>query len=110
MNKYTCGVPTINCNGTYVTFNHRLRGTTLDKVHHFPEEAFNCHARYLVNIKGYQRVGNREFQKDKNSPIRVLTKKSRFGGRLRQGKREEAAKRGKRELGESSGYGLIATY
>jgi len=41
--------------------------------------------RYLINVEGYEQIGPREFQKD-GHPVRVLTKKMRFGGRLRPGK------------------------
>ena len=102
MNKYMCGVPSQYCSGTTVVVNHALRGVTTEKVHSYPEDAFKCHARYLVKVLGYTRVGNREFVLDSSSPIRVLTKKSRFGGRLRQGKREKTQRRGARVLGEAS--------
>jgi hypothetical protein len=58
------------------------------KVHATPQEAFACHARYLIS-QGYTRLGQREFHKE-GEPIRVLTKKSRFGGILRGGKKGDS--------------------
>lgn len=41
--------------------------------------------RYLQR-QGYERVGPREFAAPDGGPVRVLTKKCRFGARLRPGK------------------------
>ena len=90
MNKYTCGVPKEYCNGSVAPmFSSGIR-KNLYKAHSSPQEAFNCHARYLVKVLGYERVGSREFVKG-DEPVRVLTKKSKFGGRLRGGKSGQGA-------------------
>ena len=86
MRKYLCGVPKEHCSGTT---SYLINITAVIKVHNSPEEAFNCHAKYLINKLGYKRVGSREFDLNDGSPVRVLTKKSKFGGVLRTGKHEQ---------------------
>lgn len=79
---YLCGVPDIYCRGSRLTSDVQVQHT---KVHGSRVEAFNCMARYLINQLGYSRIGPREFFKE-GEPVRVLTKKSRYGGELRKGK------------------------
>lgn len=60
------------------------------REHGSPIEAFRCHRDYLIS-QGYQRVDSRAFQPPPGpdgepQPIRVLTKRSRFGARMRPGK------------------------
>lgn len=55
------------------------------KTHLTPEQAFKCHAKYLVKV-GYVQLSTREFRAPDGSGIKVLTKQSRFGGKLRNGK------------------------
>jgi len=94
-----CGTPAKYCNGNTIQATKALMG---NKVHANHKEAFKCYAKYLVEIEGYKQIGNREFL-DPNGGIRVLTKKSRFGGELRSGKRGDAgtSKRGvpRKQLG-----------
>ena len=79
--KYCCGTPAIHCSGT-----RRLQAPAIDlKFHSSRAEAFKCYKKYLVNVEGYTQIGGREFRKD-GHPVRVLTKKIRFGARLRPGK------------------------
>ena len=84
--KHLCGVPTVYCKGTKQQLNSGFA-----KVHNSPQEAFKCHKNWLVS-KGYKKVGEREFlaPESEGGGVRVLTKKSRFGCPLRQGKRGEA--------------------
>lgn len=103
MSRVLCGVPSHECTGSFVDTKQQV-GSNL--VHATREEAFNCMARYLVR-QGYIRIGQREFAAPDNGPITVLTKKVRYGGRLRKGKSGEAAgAKGKRVMPES-GQGLI---
>jgi len=81
MRRYLCGVPREHCRGALVTAPHKAGM----KVHGSSTEAFNCMTKYLLK-QGYTRVGGREFRPPNGGPIRVLTKKSRFGGALRRGK------------------------
>ncbi len=85
---YTCGVPTEYCSGNSTHLNAMLSGSK-PKAHNQPEAAFDCHAKYLMDVEGYTRLSSREFVPKDGGPIRVLTKKSRFGGELRGGKRGE---------------------
>jgi hypothetical protein len=88
------------------------------RAHTSPEGAFNCHARHLVNDKGYEQIGPREFREPNGGPIRVLTKKSRFGGVLRGGKRGETGGGGstanrynaKAPYGRRTKAGVISSY
>lgn len=80
--KVLCGTPTEECTGSSFVTDQKLSSK---KAHPTHEEAFDCHASYLVRA-GFKRLGMREFQSPDGGPIRMLTKKSRFGGRLRSGK------------------------
>lgn len=91
MSSVLCGVPWAYCGGAVVKTN---MGT--NKVHGSHKQAFECHVNYLMNIRGYTRIGQREFKKD-DEPIRVLTKPIRFGYRLRPGKE------GSRDMPEEGG-------
>lgn len=90
MKKALCGTPIEYCSGARLPTSQGIKAA-VGKVHALPEEAFACHANYLVKILGYRRIGNREFEPPDGGPIRVLTRKSRFGGRLRAGKGGEGA-------------------
>lgn len=79
--RYLCGVPKQRCMGGAVSMLPGMRGF---RSHSSREEAFRCMVRYLES-QGYERIGSREFRKE-GQPVRVLTKKSRFGARLRAGK------------------------
>jgi len=83
-----CGVPSLYCTGGRISVNAFLR-SHITKGHGSASEAFKCYANYLKNEKGYVQVGPREFQLDEESPVLVLTKKTRFGERLRWGKNQD---------------------
>lgn len=80
--RYLCGVPKEECCGALTALPHN----SSMKTHGSSVQAFKCHAKWLLR-QGYTQVGNREFAPPDGGPIRVLTKKSRFGGMLRPGKR-----------------------
>lgn len=81
--KYLCGVPQQNCSGSGGIVSKSIQGAP--KLHNTPQEALRCHARYLVQ-QGYEKIGPREFRPADGGPIRLLTKPSHFGARLRPGK------------------------
>jgi len=112
MNKYTCGVPKEHCSGVSMPILSAGIRKYVIKAHNSPEDAFRCHAHYLINICGYRQVGSREFSLGDGSPIRVLTKKSRFGCRLRRGKsgQGEHKHRTKRQMPPVQTGGFIASY
>ena len=112
MNKYTCGVPREYCSGGLVSALSAGIRKDIAKLHTSPPEAFNCYAHYLVTVCGYRQVGSREFSLGDGSPVRVLTKKSRFGGRLRSGKsgQGEHKHRTKRQMPSKQTGGFIASY
>lgn len=84
---YTCGVPKEHCNGAHVATSAGTREIeNLYKAHVSPSQAFNCRARYLTHVLGYERIGQREFSPPDGGPVLVLSKKIRFGGKLRKGK------------------------
>lgn len=85
---FACGVAKEYCNGTSFSMSKSIENA-IKKFHRSPVEAFNCHRADLLR-QGYTQVGPREFSPPDGGPIRVLTKKSRFGGLLRGGKRGEA--------------------
>jgi len=80
--KYLCGTPTEHCNGSKYTTDQRLP----KKCHGSTTEAFRCYRRYLIKVMGFTSIGPREFINPENGRCRVLTKKIRFGARLRPGK------------------------
>lgn len=84
MSAVLCGVPDRFCEGATVTVNARM-GDSL-KAHGDHASAFLCKKRYLVNVLGYTQIGGREFRPPDGGPILVLTKKCRYGARMRKGK------------------------
>jgi len=80
-----CGVPTEHCTGARIASNAFLRNFG-PKAHNSHEEAYKCYRRYLIRVMGYEDIGSRTFRPPDGGPLRVLTKKSRFGARLRYGK------------------------
>ncbi len=68
-------------------------GLGLRLSHGSHEDAFRCYRRYLLG-QGYTQLGPREFAAPDNGPIMVLTKRSRFGARLRKGKEGRYMARG----------------
>lgn len=82
---HLCGVPRDQCCGTISPMNHGLGGAAGFRVHASPRAAFECMKRYLLR-QGYQQIGSREFSPPDGGPVRVLTRPSHFGGRLRMGK------------------------
>lgn len=106
MRKYTCGVPKEQCKGSFTDLNSGTRNLIV-KTHVSPEEAFKCHKNWLLS-QGYTQVGNREFSPPNNGPIRVLSKKTHFGGVLRFGKNEKRI--GRRVMPKDFTGGMITVY
>jgi hypothetical protein len=82
--KHLCGVPSEHCGGSLGQLSAGFKAKGY-RVHNSPTEAFRCMGRYLVKI-GYEKLSSREFRAPDGSGIRVLTKQSRYGGKLRPGK------------------------
>ena len=103
MKKYVaCGVPMSNCEGASAQLSSSISGKL--KVHGSHKQAFKCYEKYLLSL-GFKKIGNREYEDPETHVIRVLTKKSRFGGLLRTGKSGEGAT--KRAMPEDRTGGLI---
>ena len=81
--RVMCGTPKEHCNGSRLVTDQTFQS---NKCHRSHEEAFRCHARYLVRVLGYTQIGSRDFQAPNGGPVRVLSKKIRFGSKLRLGK------------------------
>lgn len=79
--KFLCGVPNLECNGTKLITDQRLG----EKAHSSPEDAFRCYANYLIK-RGYRRISTREFEHPTTKEILVISRRSKFGSRLRTGK------------------------
>jgi len=90
---FMCPTPKGHCSGTLGKLNGGLDKLGLKK-HGTPEEAMKCYSRYLVNVKGCEKLSSREFKHPNGGGIEVLTKVSKFGTRLRSGKRGEGESRG----------------
>lgn len=83
--KVLCGVPDDNCFGSRLVTDQQL-GT--HKCHMTHSEAFKCMATYLVHVVGAKRISSREFQMP-DGYIRILPRKTHFGGHLRAGKEQQ---------------------
>ena len=83
--KILCGVPEEHCTGAKIITDQMLPSKT-PKAHASSGEAFDCMARHLVGDLGFVRMGGREFRPPEGGSIRVLTKRTRYGGHLRAGK------------------------
>jgi hypothetical protein len=93
--RYLCGVPKNSCCGIETQATNGL-GKVI-KTHASSLEAFNCHAKYLLS-KNFKQIGQREFVDPETGYVRVLTKKCRFGGVCRPGKRGDTAAVGSRRV------------
>lgn len=83
---YLCGVPKEHCSGSSAPFNAMLKGG-VGRAHSSSEAAFSCHKNWLVNVLGYTVKGDsRTLHPPDGGPARVLTKASRFGAKMRNGK------------------------
>jgi hypothetical protein len=80
---YLCGVSKEYCTGMLTPLNHSLPEGT--RSHSSTTEAFRC-AKNSLLAQGYTQVDARAYQPPGGGPIRVLTKKIRFGGKMRNGK------------------------
>jgi hypothetical protein len=83
--KYLCGTPTDHCGGSLGILSAAFKGKGT-RTHNSPQEAMRCHSRYLVRVLGFEKLGAREFRAPDGSGIRVLTKPSHFGAKMRPGK------------------------
>ena len=107
---YTCGVPSAFCSGSFTTTNAALKDSSQKRVHNTPEAAFKCHGHYLVAGLGFTQVSAREFLAPDGSGLRVLTKPSRFGARLRNGKAGTRSMSDAKIRGGGRRGGNIASY
>lgn len=80
---FMCGTPKDSCSGSKYNVSHGMGGGA--KAHGSSEEAFRCHKRYLVSA-GYKIVGSRELINPESGAIHIMTKRTRFGAKLRNGK------------------------
>ena len=83
MRRHICGTPRESCTGRPSTVDKESIGT-----HAAAHEAFACHRQYPISI-GFVSIGTRELIDPADGYVRVLTKKIRFGARVRRGKGPE---------------------
>jgi len=81
--RYVCPTPRAECSGAPTIVDSH--GRTI-KAHGSHGAAFDCYVAWL-RTQGYIRKSTREFYAPNGGPILVLTKKRRFGGAIRGGKR-----------------------
>ena len=82
---YMCGTPREDCIGALMATNHGLSNGKV-MAHSRHEQSFACAKRHLLRL-GYTQIDSRAFRSpNPDEPTRVLTKKSRFGAKLRNGK------------------------
>jgi hypothetical protein len=98
---YLCGVPESGCTGfrPILPKHYVDRGSPV-LVHNTTREAFLCMKKHLLR-QGYIQIGGREFSPPGGGPVLVLTKSSRYGGKMRRGKM------GRVMPAEPHGYGAI---
>lgn len=81
---FMCGTPKDFCGGSSQPVNAALGGNK--KVHTSSEGAFACHKAYLIKMGYTQGQDSRSLVPPGDGPVRILTKSSRFGAELRNGK------------------------
>lgn len=72
------------------------------KIHSTPQEAFKCYSQHLERT-GHEKISSREFRLPEGG-ILVLTKPSRYGGKLRKGKNDLKGSSGARFMPDSVGH------
>lgn len=82
--QHACGVPYGQCRGQRIHMSSGLKSTGQTQAHSTPQSAYTCHKAYLVT-QGYVIRDSRTLTAPDGS-VRVLTKPSRFGAKLRGGK------------------------
>lgn len=102
--KVFCGTPKSFCSGAHTIMNAGFNNDKAAKLHDDHEQAFACYSRYLVAEQQHKRVGSREFETPSGS-ILVLTKKSKFGAKMRMGKNQN--KEGKRFMPQQHNGAII---
>jgi hypothetical protein len=84
MSRFLCGVPESSCQGSRTAILGVSGWKGSNRTHTSSTDAFKCYQRWRIS-EGDTPVGNRELL-TKSGSVLVLTKKSRFGGKLRKGK------------------------
>lgn len=82
-NMFLCGTPTDRCSGSFMPTSDKWKGSP--KAHGSRADALRCYGNYLKSL-GYIQLSSREFQAPNGGPVTVLSKVSKFGGRMRKGK------------------------
>ena len=95
--RFLCGTPEGQCTGSHAQLTAKWSGSS--KVHATREDAKRCYVHYLKS-QGYVQLSANEFQLG-DGPVVVLTRTSRFGGVMRQGKEKRFMPR--RGSGEITG-------
>ena len=103
--KVYCGTPNNECFGFPHITNSMLNMASSVKLHADSAEAFKCYKRWLIS-QGFEQIGPREFAKD-GGPIRVLTRKSKFGTMMRSGKGKDGASPGNTRFVPQTTRGFI---
>ena len=97
---FLCGVEKELCTGPLCAVSAAMGGKR--KAHGSSIEAFKCMQQSLLRT-GWEQISPREFRSPDGGPIRVLTKQSRFGAKLRNGKE------GTRNMPQGNRGGVIAS-
>jgi len=81
--RFVCGTPDAYCSGN-ITVMTGVKSKS--KSHSSSRDAFKCYANYLIKVKGYKRIGSREFINPETGAVLVISKESKHGTPLRSGK------------------------
>lgn len=87
--RFLCGTPDSNCTGG---ITHTDQHFNSKKCHTSRREALRCYRNYLINVAKFQPISPRELVNPESGRIRILPKRSKFGGKLRAGKGEKGAR------------------
>jgi hypothetical protein len=99
-------VPFEHCTGGLTSTDQLIQGRKSFRGHSTRPEAFGCMRRHLLK-SGWSQIGAREFSPPDGGPIRVLTKKSHYGGLMVLGKGGESGKRFMPDSRKSGNRGVI---
>ena len=80
--RYLCGVPAEKCGGGILK---TTKGIMASRAHVTSSEAFTCYVAHLLRL-GYEQIGPRQFASPDGGPVRIISKRMKFGGVLRTGK------------------------
>lgn len=103
--RFACGTPSSNCTGGITQLSHGIE-TKLSRTHSYSDEAHRCHMRYLMSL-GCKPMGARELENPNTGAVLILSKKSKFGGKLKPGKKGKDGSKATRFMPNNQTGGVL---